>query len=156
MGTLKKWFWKMWYTYWLDYPEEPLVYVCSHNGVTGVVRADDFDNEVRRMRKFFRQKRGFHRPVRRWPYSPIRPQVYPISLFSDMTPTKRNLLTGTLGDLRKMLEECVAEERSFYVPPLSAPGWPPNSYLGRVGDAAPNAQYRKWTSRQAKEYLCIV
>lgn len=121
MGTLKRLFRKLWDAY----PKEPLVYVSSHNGVTGVVRAEDFDDEVRCMRRLFRREGGMLA-------GSVRPQVYPVFLFSDKTPSSRSFQVGTLADLKRLLEGCHVEQRVFELPPLNAPGFTPYGYYGMM------------------------
>lgn len=111
MRTLKSWFMRRFRLLFRAYPEGwPLVYICSRNGVTGVVRAEDFDTEVHRFRKLFAKHND-------WPQVPIRPMVFPIFLFGPhKSNIKRDFRTGDLTQLADLLADCVAEERSFLVP----------------------------------------
>ena len=101
---------------WDAYPEEPLVYMCSHNGVTGIVRAEDFDDEVRKMRRQFRnEKRKLTREV--------RPQVNPVFLFSDNNSRwVQSFRVGMIKELKEILDGCSVEQRVFDLPLLRAPG----------------------------------
>lgn len=142
MSSLKRLFRKLWDVY----PNEPLVYICSHNGVTGAVRAEDFDDEVRRMRGFFRKKGK--------PSGVVRPQVYPVFLFSDKTPSSRSFRVGTLDDLKLILESCAVEHRTFELPPLNAPGMTPYGYFGVMEEIGrENTRHRLWSRAQAHNYL---
>ena len=143
MSTLKKLFRKLWDAY----PKEPLVYVSSHNGVTGVVRAEDFDDEVRRMRKLFRRDGG--RPA-----EAVRPQVYPVFLFSDKTPPNRSFRVGTLADLKRLLEGCLVEQRVFELPPLNAPGCTPYGYYGMMEEIGrEGTRHRLYAFVWAQSYI---
>lgn len=142
MSTLKRLFRKVWDAY----PKEPLVYVSSHNGVTGVVRAEDFDDEVRWMRKLFR-KNGK-------PQGAVRPQVYPVFLFSDKNPSSRSFRVGTLDDLKQALEGCALEQRTFELPPLNAPGFTPYGYFGMMEEIGrENTRHRVWSLEQVRTYF---
>ena len=142
MSTLKKLFRKLWDAY----PKEALFYVSSHNGVTGVVRAEDFDDEVRRMRKLFR-KNGR-------PQGAVRPQVYPVLLFSDKTPSSRSFRVGSLDDLKQLLEGCAVEQRTFELPPLNAPGFTPYGYFGMMEEIGrEGTRHRVWTLEQARNFF---
>ena len=150
MSTLKRLFRKVWDAY----PRKPLLYICSHNGVTGVVRAEDFDDEVRRMRRSL--KRGWPtRGVSNVPW-PVRPQVYPVFLFSDKNPRKRSFRVGTLDEMWEAFDlcGCVVEERSFELPPLNAPGHTPFGYFGMMVEIGrENARHRVWSLKQARTYF---
>ncbi len=146
MSTLKKLFRRIWDAY----PKEPLVYLCSHNGVTGVVRAEDFDDEVRRMRRLF----VVHIRCKGEPQRMVRPQVYPVFLFSDKTPSSRSFRVGTLDDLKQVLKNCVIEPRIFEVPPMNIPGFTPFGYLGMMEEVGrENSRLHIWTLEQARAYL---
>ncbi len=124
MRTLKKlikWFWDM-------YPRQPLVYICTHNGVTGAVSAQDFDDEIRSMRRMFKQHG--------WPKEPVRPRVWPVFLFSDKTPGKINFRVGTMAEMKDMLTHCVMEYRDFELPPLNGPAVISMDYYGGVFQTA--------------------
>ena len=129
--------------FWDNYPTNTtLVYICSRNGVTGVVRANDFDDEVRRMRKHGR-------------VSPVRPQVYPVFIFSDKTPSKEDMRCGTLDDMEGFLKKCSVEYRDFQLPPLNKGELMPSGYLGlfeKVG-YTPASKYRVYSFRDIEEYL---
>lgn len=112
-------------------PYKAHVYVCRRDGVWGIVRAKDFDDEVIRMRRLFR-KDG-------WPHwtstnlKPVRPMVSPVFLFSDKTPAERNFLVGNVEkDLDYLLAYCRAEFRDFELPPMNAGGLVPCDYHGGV------------------------
>ncbi len=134
--------------FWDKYPNKPLVYVCTHNGVTGAVCADDFDTEIRRMRKNFK-KNGWENAV--WP---IRPQVYPIFLFSDKNVSERSFRVGSLKQLSELLKDCAVEFRDFELPPLNAPGSTPYGYYGQFEQVGrENTRHRVWTLEQAETCL---
>lgn len=123
MSTLKGWLMRRFHLLFRAYPKDrPLVYVCSCNGVTGVVTAESFDTEVHR----FRQNFGKHKD---WPQVPIRPIVFPLFLFGLTKPNaKRDFRTGDLDDLNDLLRHCAVEERSFLVPAAYAEDWIPLNY----------------------------
>jgi len=153
MSTLKR-FWRLLRKFWdWDvYPDAPLVYVCSHNGVTGVVRADDFDDEVQRMRRLFKR---YGSP---WSgadsYKAVRPQVYPVFLFSDKVQLEPSFRVGSLDDLQLILWDCAVEERSFELPPMKAPGSIPNGYYGELQKiGSEGCRHRWWGFKQACAYL---
>jgi hypothetical protein len=135
--------------FWDLYPQRPLIYVCSHNGVTGAVRAEDYDDEIRSMRKVFKKKG--------WPQSPVRPRVYPVFLFSDANPPKQNFRTGTLADLKRIIDGlvCAVEYREFELPPLRGPGFTSHDYFGASFVSFSNLGYahRAWTVEQAEKHL---
>ena len=142
MKLLKRLFRK----YWDRYPKGPFVYVCSHNGVVGAVRAEDYDDEVRRMRKEFQKKRFLRHPV--------RPQVYPVFLFSNKNVGERSFRVGTENKLNEILMDCVVEFRDFELPPLNAPGSTPFGYEGMFEQVGrENTRHRVWSDEQANTYL---
>ena len=107
MSTLKRWLKKLFREWWDIYPKEPLVYVCMHNGVIGAVRAEDYDDHIRLIRKFYRRKS--------WrPMFAYRNEVTPVFLFSDMSCTKaRNSWVGRIEELNDILDGCRVEEMTF-------------------------------------------
>jgi len=140
MSTLKRLFRRIWDAY----PKEPLVYVCSHNGVTGVVRAVDFDDEVRRMRRLFRREGR--------PQDAVRPQVNPVFLFSDKTSLSRSFFrVGTLDDLKQILEGCAVEQRTFELPSLNAKALTTFGLMKKIGFKNPRNYI--CTLEQAQTYL---
>jgi len=150
MRSLKKWFRRL----WDKFPSQPLLYVCSHNGVTGVVRAEDFDDEVRLMRQEFEKNKWPDYCLRDWEVRPVRPQVWPIFLFSDKDPGSRSFRVGTLKELYKILEGCRIEERSFELPPLNAPGMARAGYHGGWNEIGrENSRHVKWSLNQAETYF---
>jgi len=154
---MKKLLMKLWYWLTRGYPLDcPLLYVCSHNGVTGVVRAEDYDREIRRMRRWERK----HAPKAGKKSKPFRPQVYPVFLFSDKLCPERNLRVGSIDVFRFIAcERCVLEERSFFLPPLAAGELIPRGYdpidgweqTGREGCRATS-----FTFEQARTYLTSI
>lgn len=142
MNTLNWFLWKL----WNRYPTQSLIYVSLDNGVVGAVCAEDYDREVYRMRKEFSWNR--------WPTVPVRPQVYPVFLFSNKNPGNRSFRVGTEEDLTRIIRGCAVEFRDFELPPLNAPGYTPLGYFGaREEIDSENARRRKWTLDQAREYL---
>ncbi|GEM_PF-1658119 len=138
---------------WDEYPVEHLLYVCSHNGVTGVVRAEDFDDEVRRMRREF-EKSGWPKDPLGWELRPVRPQVFPVFLFSDKNPSDRSFRVGTLAEMRQALDGYCVEERSFELPPINAPGMIRSGYYGHWESVGrENTRHRAWTLEQARRYF---
>lgn len=106
------------YQRWIEkYPTAPLLYVCSHNGVVGVVRAEDFDSEVRSARTTFnKQKHWPDRGSWYWDIRPIRPQVHPVFLFTNHKDRNENVVVGDLEFMAEILKGCRLEERSFELP----------------------------------------
>lgn len=108
---------RLWRRLWDKYPQCPLVYVCCHNGVTGVVRADDLDDEIRRVRsQEFDHKYGLgfkEHGHRAWLLN--YRQVF---LFSDMNMPEISNCVGTLSQMRQMLNGCFVEHRDFRLPPI--------------------------------------
>lgn len=105
----------MLFEWFYRYPtDRPLLYKCEDKSrdVTALVRAEDFDAEIRRMRLWF-QTKGYNSCV----HVP-RPQVYPIFLFSGNAVAPRNFLTGNAFEAYWMMEGCAVEERSFEIPPI--------------------------------------
>jgi len=134
------------------YPKQPLIYVCTHNGVTGVVRAEDFDNEILRMRREFTKNMWPVEPLG-WEIRPVRPQVYPVFLFSDKNP-QRSFRVGTLAEMTGILKGCCVEERNFELPPLNAPGMAKLGYYGSWEEVGrENTRHRVWTLKQAHTHL---
>ena len=130
----------------LPYP--PHVYICSHNGVTGVVSAAAYEREVAEMRAQFDLGRKF------LPDRPLRPQVYPVFLFSNRAPSARSFRVGGIYELWQVLEGCFVEERAFELPPLNAPGHTPYGYCGSYEEVGrENTRHRKWTLADAWTYL---
>ncbi len=146
MSTLKRFVVKLLRKFWDRYPKIPLIYICSRNGVTGAVRADDFDDEVRSMRKSF---------VRlNWPIRTVRPQVYPVFLFSDKSLPERNYRVAPLIGLKEISKYCVVEFRDFELPPITAKGFTPHGYFGELEMMGrEGTRHRIWTLRQAAAYL---
>jgi hypothetical protein len=105
------------YRRWFEkYPTAPLLYVCSHNGVTGVVRAEDFDKEVRKARAIFNKSHWPDRGSWYWDIRPIRPQVHPVFLFTNHKDKNDSVVVGDLELMAEILKGCRLEERSFELP----------------------------------------
>ncbi len=142
---------------WDIYPKEPLVYICTHNGVTGVVGAEAYDDEIRRMRRQFKKKGWPSDRLGRelWSLCPVRPQVYPIFLFSDKNPSpSRSFRVGTMFEMAGILKGCRVEERTFELPPLNAPGSTRFGYYDSWEEIGrENTRHRRWTLDQARMYL---
>jgi len=112
MPSLKKW----WYRLTRKYPvNQPLVYTCRHNGVVGVVRAEDYDAEISRMRRLF-LKYGWSSGISAIPTA-VQPKVFPVFLFGPEKPgSEIDLRSGTIPDLWGILNGMAVEKRSFEVP----------------------------------------
>lgn len=134
------------------YPKEQvLVYTCSRNGVTGVVRAVDFDAEVLKMRREhdrLAKKKYLNRKS-------LRPIVYPVFLFSDKTPGKHSFRVGTIEDMYALLKDCALEERAFELPPINGGVITPVDYSGlnweQVGREG--TRHKVYTLEQARNYI---
>jgi hypothetical protein len=92
-----------------------MLYICSHNGVTGVIRADEFDDNIRTKRS----------ELNRWGWmglEPLRPKFHyrSIFLFTDKTKPEVHQVIGGLGELRGLLSDCAVEYRDFELPPIQA------------------------------------
>jgi len=97
---------------WFDrYPtDKPLIYLCKDNGVTGIARAEDFDQEIMVERSICNGADKLDGRTRETVY---RPLVTPIFLFSDTTSSKKLGIIGGSAELHILLHGCLVEERSF-------------------------------------------
>lgn len=91
------------------YPSVPLLYVCSREGVTGIVRAMDFDDVVRWQRRLYQYGKCNKVAL------PYRPQVFPLFLFSDK-PTHKTFRFGTMEEMGLLVKDCDMETRDFFIP----------------------------------------
>ena len=140
------------------YPKDrPLLYRCEDKsiGVVALVRAEDFDAEVRRMRLFF-EREGYPSYI-----TAVRPQVFPVFLFSSKEVAPSNFLTGNMYEAICMIQGCAVEARDFFIPPIQVPPngreFIPTSYrsdiihseeIGREG-----SRVRSYTLDEAVAYL---
>jgi hypothetical protein len=94
-------------------PKIPMVYVCKHNGVAGVVRAEDFEQAVHLRRKNFIEPKT--------PTEIYRPWIDTTFLFSDKREPspRRTFHVGTMDDFNKLIQGCYAEERVFHLRDLT-------------------------------------
>jgi hypothetical protein len=129
-----------------------MLYVCSHNGATGVVRAEDYDDEVRRVRKIFRKKQ-WDRRFEGQETRAVRPIVVPVFLFSDKDRGPETYKNGSLADLANLLEGCYVEERSFELPRMDSPGFPRGDYWPEPSNFPYEDNYRRWGFERAQNYL---
>lgn len=114
MGTFNGGFWNCRRN---GYPKNrPMVYVCSHNGVTGVIRADVFDDVVLAKRLELNKWDGWKN------LAPFRPRFHyrQIFLFTDMNKPEVHQVVGSLDALNGLIISCAAEYRDFELPPIKA------------------------------------
>lgn len=139
---MKNLLWTLW-KLWNRYPARALIYVCNNNGVIGAVRAEDYDKEIRRMRKEF--------AMNRWPTVPVRPQVYPVFLFSN-NESKTCMTCGNEENLKNILINCAVEFRDFVIPPIN--GGPVDlDYFGGYENVAFDSKFPSWSIVTARKYL---
>lgn len=98
----------------LGYDTRPMIYLCGDRGRWGFVRAEDFEQEVKAMRRRTKHRKWssdqgpWHRPA--------MPCVYPLFLFSKDTGPDNHLVSGNLHEMWSLLADCRLEHRAFYLP----------------------------------------
>ncbi len=104
------WFWRK----INRYPTKcPLVYLCVNNGVTAVVRAEDFDRELLRVRRSRYNRSKLSHAALAW-----RPVVeMPIFLYSNLGEGN-DRRDGNMDDLEMVVKDYAVEYREFYVPAI--------------------------------------
>lgn len=132
--------------------QKPIVYICMHKGVTGIVCASDFRSEVARMRKVIKEKGGWVK--NKWP---VRPNVYPVFLFSNNKISKWDLIIGTVDELHEILKNYAGgvEFRDFCLPDLNTHGTKPSGYYNLLDKVIreENPERINWSLDQVKDYL---
>jgi hypothetical protein len=106
--------------YWDCYPVSlPLVYMCEHNGVTGLVNARHYDDWVRQYRKE-RYQSEWMGVVPIAPSEVLRPSLplHQVFLFTDKNVPEKNNRVGTLEQMKCLLAGFAVEYRDFQLPPI--------------------------------------
>lgn len=138
----------------------PLVYVCVVNGVTGVVRADDYNKKVRKWEKDV-QRVGTAGLAYRTKHAGVEVsivhQILPIFSFSDKKKTDPDFRNGTMDDLNQILKNCSVGLRVFLVSDTHS------CYAGGLMPEEHREQYKRglkeeypdWSLENVKKYLGV-
>lgn len=124
--------------------KHPIVYVCRVDGVIGIVRREDFEEDLH----WLRGRHGKQRekpllqpliPRPGWLEDRLYHKIGPITeaeamnnvgvfgwmvnpllvfIFSDKNPPVHHRLTGTMADYRRLVVGCYVEQHTFVVPPM--------------------------------------
>ncbi|MCC7004336.1 hypothetical protein IT397_00220 [Candidatus Nomurabacteria bacterium] len=110
------------------HPQQPLVYVCSNNGVTAAVRGEDYDRALIQLRKDRSKKFKLNNGTLsdRWNESAVYPSfpvVYPQFLFSNKLPEysrSASFRIGSIAELQEILKDCAVEYHQFWIQPIQS------------------------------------